>query len=256
MAKEIISESRLREIISEEAARFKKKLTLEAEKKSLLNKLQEMYMEEDAMEEDTMEEGLFGPSKEEVAANKQAFEKELDAVLAKAPQGWKIMPSKEEILKQAASAKKPYQGELTLKPNSKKTFLVLAFKPELTTMQKLGGAATSVVGVRPSLKETYMEEDTMEEGWFGPSKEEVAANKQAFEKELDAVLAKAPQGWKIMPSKEEILKQAAGAKIPYKGELTLKPNSKQTFLVLAFKPELTKLQKISTGASASIQNKI
>ena len=29
MAKEIISESRLREIISEEAARFKKKLTLE-----------------------------------------------------------------------------------------------------------------------------------------------------------------------------------------------------------------------------------
>lgn len=51
MAKEIISESRLREIISEEAARFKKKLTLEAEKKSLLNKLQEMYMEEDAMEE-------------------------------------------------------------------------------------------------------------------------------------------------------------------------------------------------------------
>jgi hypothetical protein len=46
MAKEIISESRLREIISEEAARFKKKLTLEAEKKKLLNRLNEMYMEE------------------------------------------------------------------------------------------------------------------------------------------------------------------------------------------------------------------
>ena len=256
MAKEIISESRLREIISEEAARFKKKLTLEAEKKSLLNKLQEMYMEEDAMEEDTMEEGWFGPSKEEIAASKQAFEKELDAVLAKAPQGWKILPSKEEILKQAAGAKIPYKGALSLKPNSKQTFLVLAFKPELTTMQKIGGGVTSVVKVRPSLEETYMEEDTMEEGWFGPSKEEVAANKQAFEKELDAVLAKAPQGWKIMPSKEEILKQAAGAKIPYKGELTLKPNSKQTFLVLAFKPELTKLQKIATGSGDSINNRI
>ena len=145
MAKEIISESRLREIISEEAARFKKKLTLEAEKKSLLNKLQEMYMEEDAMEEDTMEEGLFGPSKEEVAANKQAFEKELDAVLAKAPQGWKILPSKEEILKQAAGAKIPYKGELTLRPNSQKTFLVLAFKPELTKLQKIStGASASI----------------------------------------------------------------------------------------------------------------
>ena len=55
MKKEIISESRLREIISEEAARFKKKLTLEAEKKNLLKKLNEMYMEEDMMEEDVME---------------------------------------------------------------------------------------------------------------------------------------------------------------------------------------------------------
>lgn len=59
MAREIISESRLREIISEEAARFKKKLTLEAEKKQLLKKLHEMYMEEEAMEEDVMEEELI-----------------------------------------------------------------------------------------------------------------------------------------------------------------------------------------------------
>jgi hypothetical protein len=55
MAKQIISESRLREIISEEAARFKKKLTLEAEKKKLLKRLNEMYTEE-AMEEVVMEE--------------------------------------------------------------------------------------------------------------------------------------------------------------------------------------------------------
>lgn len=71
MAKEIISESRLREIISEEAARFKKKLTLEAEKKSLLNKLQEMYMEEDAMEE-----------AEEVMPTKKATESDAQKLLA------------------------------------------------------------------------------------------------------------------------------------------------------------------------------
>jgi hypothetical protein len=136
MKKEIISESRLREIISEEAARFKKKLTLEAEKKNLLKKLNEMYMEEDMMEEDTMEEGLFGPSKEEVEANKQEFVKQLDAVLAKAPEGWKIMPSKEEILKQASEAKVPFKGQLRLAPNSKKTFLVLSFTPDLTKFQK------------------------------------------------------------------------------------------------------------------------
>jgi hypothetical protein len=56
MAKEIISESRLKEIISEEAARFKKKLTLEAEKKKLLSKLNEMYAEEGMTEEDTLDE--------------------------------------------------------------------------------------------------------------------------------------------------------------------------------------------------------
>lgn len=142
MEKEIISESRLREIISEEAARFKKKLTLEAEKKSLLKKLNEMYMdEEDVKEEDMMEEGLFGPSKEEVEANRQEFTKQLDAVLAKAPQGWEIKPSKEEILKQASSAKIPFKGQLKLTPNSKKTFLVLSFIPELTKLQRIGQAA-------------------------------------------------------------------------------------------------------------------
>lgn len=141
MKKEIISESRLREIISEEAARFKKKLTLEAEKKNLLKKLNEMYMEEDMMEEDTMEEGLFGPSKEEVAANKQEFVKQLDAVLAKAPEGWEIKPSKEEILKQAEKAKVPFKGQLKLVPNSQKTFLVLSFKPDLTKLQRIGQAA-------------------------------------------------------------------------------------------------------------------
>ena len=136
MKKEIISESRLREIISEEAARFKKKLTLEAEKKNLLKKLNEMYMEEDTMEEDTMEEGLFGPSKEEVAANKQEFVKQLDAVLAKAPEGMKILPSKEEILKQAEKAKIPFKGSLSLKQARNANYLVLSFTPDLTKFQK------------------------------------------------------------------------------------------------------------------------
>ena len=136
MAKEIISESRLREIISEEATRFKKKLTLEAEKKKLLNRLNEMYMEEDSLEE-----GLFGPSKAEISANKQTFEKELDAVLVKAPKGWEIKPSKEEIMRQAEKASIPFKGELRLAPNSKKTFLVLSFKPQLTKLQQFGASA-------------------------------------------------------------------------------------------------------------------
>lgn len=51
MKKQIISESRLREIISEEALRMKKRLTLENEKKALVKKLNEMYMEEEKLDE-------------------------------------------------------------------------------------------------------------------------------------------------------------------------------------------------------------
>ena len=72
MKKQIISESKLREIIKEEALRMKKRITLENEKKTLLKKLNEMYMEEEAqdecegsmadagaMEESQVEEGIF-----------------------------------------------------------------------------------------------------------------------------------------------------------------------------------------------------
>ena len=64
MAKEIISESRLREIISEETVRFKKKLTLETEKKQLLKKLHEMYMEEEEMEEVVEDDVAVRPATE------------------------------------------------------------------------------------------------------------------------------------------------------------------------------------------------
>jgi len=70
MAKEIISESRLREIISEEAARFKKKLTLEAEKKKLLSRLQEMYMEEEKLDEEDMQEGWLEEAEGDVSVPK------------------------------------------------------------------------------------------------------------------------------------------------------------------------------------------
>ena len=136
MAKEIISESMLRKIISEEISRFSKKLTLEAEKKKILKRLQEIHLEEEAMEE-----GLFGPSKQEVEANRQAFVKELDALLATAPQGKKILPSKEDILKQAASASIPFKGSLSLKPAKRGDYLVLAFAPNLTKLQQLGTIA-------------------------------------------------------------------------------------------------------------------
>ena len=67
MAKEIISESRLREIISEETKRFKKKLALEAEKKTLLKKLNEMYMED--QEPETLNEwGEFRKAESDFSA--------------------------------------------------------------------------------------------------------------------------------------------------------------------------------------------
>lgn len=53
MKKQIISESKLREIIKEEALRMKKRITLENEKKTLLKKLNEMYMEEEEMDDNT-----------------------------------------------------------------------------------------------------------------------------------------------------------------------------------------------------------
>jgi DNA polymerase III delta prime subunit len=52
MAKKIISESMLRAIISEEVVRFKKRLTLEAEKKKILKRLHEIRQEEIQLEED------------------------------------------------------------------------------------------------------------------------------------------------------------------------------------------------------------
>jgi hypothetical protein len=77
MAKEIISESRLREIISEETKRFKKKLALEAEKKTLLKKLNEMYMEDDAADQvsdDSMLDEVALDEVGDVAAHKEAID--------------------------------------------------------------------------------------------------------------------------------------------------------------------------------------
>lgn len=48
----MITESRLREIISEEALRAKKRIQLESEKKKLLKRLDEMYQEEVAMDQE------------------------------------------------------------------------------------------------------------------------------------------------------------------------------------------------------------
>lgn len=80
MAKEIISESRLREIISEEAARFKKKLTLEAEKKKLLKRLDEMYMEETEDENQVSEGALDEVALDEVDLNAAAHQEAIDFV--------------------------------------------------------------------------------------------------------------------------------------------------------------------------------
>ncbi len=72
--KKQISESRLRELISEEALRMKKRLTLEAEKKSLVKKLNEMIEEDNMEEEGQLTEG---------AVNDEAgFKAELQRLIA------------------------------------------------------------------------------------------------------------------------------------------------------------------------------
>ena len=79
----IISESQIRDIISEETKRFKKKLTLESEKKQLLKKLNEMYMEEKMLdEEETLNEmfefkkarnDFYATHKADIDAAKEAY---------------------------------------------------------------------------------------------------------------------------------------------------------------------------------------
>lgn len=236
MKKEIISESRLREIISEEAARFKKKLTLEAEKKNLLKKLNEMYMEEDMMEEDMMEADTLDEVSLDAAAHKEASEfvnnhPKKDAIRTTYENG----KQDREALKRFNSFVTNY-AKNTLKLDNQNAFDFLRDVVRVLE-DNVGGK------VHSNTKSTFEEADTMEEALFGPSKEEIEANKQEFVKQLDDVLAKAPEGMKILPSKEEILKQAEKAKVPFKGELRLAPNSKKTFLVLSFKPALTKFQK-------------
>ena len=123
MAKEIISESRLREIISEETARFKKKLTLETEKKQLLKKLHEMYMEEEEMEEEeNMEEGLrdsimqkigLKDSPEEISKKEEEFLDKIQKLKSKGYDSFsydKEKVSEDEFLKKVK--KNGYSGKL------------------------------------------------------------------------------------------------------------------------------------------------
>lgn len=147
MAKKELSLTEFRAIIKEEALKLKKRMVLEAEKKSLeaeLKSLNESYMEEAIAEEGInemeMEEGWFGPDKSEVEANRQALSAQIDAILAKIPAGMEYLGSKDEILQKAAASN--FKGEPWIR-KSKTGKVVLGFTPELTGLQKIGAAMGS-----------------------------------------------------------------------------------------------------------------
>ena len=146
MAKKELTISEFREIIKEEALKLKRRVVLENEKKALeeeLKTINESYMEETAYEEGInemeIEEGWFGPSKGEVEAFRQELSAQIDALLAKVPEGMEVQGSKDEIMQQAAESN--FQGEPWLRQNKQKGSanygkVYLGFNPEPTKFQK------------------------------------------------------------------------------------------------------------------------
>lgn len=80
MKKQTITESKIKEIISEEIKRMQKKMMLESEKKKLIKKLHEMYEEEAGCE---VEEGFVGDLLGTSAESKSAkLKKDLETKMA------------------------------------------------------------------------------------------------------------------------------------------------------------------------------
>jgi hypothetical protein len=98
--------------------------------------------------------------------------------------------------------------------------------------------------------EESVNEMEMEEGWFGPDKSEIEANRQALSAQIDALLAKVPERMEVLNSKEAILQKAADAN--FKGKPWLR-KSRTGKLVLGFEPELTKLQKIGSAMGGALK---
>lgn len=229
MKKEIISESRLREIISEEAARFKKKLTLEAEKKNLLKKLNEMYMEEDMMEEDVMEGDELDEANmitrffNRTMGGKAQFEERMDTLSRSARNNYGVEFTDAEKDELRAKAKADgYGGSLNFTevgPNMKLVYT------DAYDAKDTSGSVTSIA------REGYaMEADDLEEGIFkslGQAAKAVGQTAKAVV--LPAKAAKDDAlGW-IASQDQNLVNQA-------------KAQDKQAYenLKLAFKKELKK----------------
>jgi len=180
MKKEIISESRLREIISEEAARFKKKLTLEAEKKNLLKKLNEMYMEEDMTDEGMMEgDGLDEANMitrllNRTMGGRADFEKRMDVLSRSAKINYGVTITDENKAEVTAKAKADgYGGNLEfteLGPNVK-----LAYT-DAYDAKDTSGSVTSIAREGYGMEGYTMEADTLDEIDLN-----AAAHKEAIE---------------------------------------------------------------------------
>ena len=104
------------------------------------------------------------------------------------------------------------------------------------------------------INESFTENfDEMEEGFFGPNKEEIESNKQELSAQIDALmtplLAKIPDGWKIVGSKEEVLNKAADSK--FKGEPWLRRGHNTNTVYLGFEPEISRFQQFASAAASS-----
>jgi len=146
MAKKELTISEFREIIKEEALKLKKRLVLENEKKALEAELkslsegvyeEDMY-EEEGLEEMEIEEGMFGPDKSEIEANRQKLSREIDALLAKVPDGMEVMGDKDTIMQKAADNN--FAGEPWLR-KSRTGKVVLGYEPKLSRLQRIAQAA-------------------------------------------------------------------------------------------------------------------
>lgn len=152
MKKTVISENRLREIISEEALRMKKRLTLESEKKQLIKRLSEMYKEEEEEEgEEVMDEGLMSMLglKDEPAVVQQRKDKIMAQVDKAKAEGWVQKWSVDgEIVDEAGFMKAMEKNGYTGKLIGGAKYKQLNYSPGRYGASRLGaGGASQGLGI-------------------------------------------------------------------------------------------------------------
>ncbi len=130
-----INPTELRQIIKEEAMRLKKRMMLEAERTSILTKLQEM-------EEGGVDEAFLGMMGGEERARQAALIKQFNEFLAGGAIG-----NMQAFLQKAAGDN--FGGTLSLKMGAGAQYAgkkIIIYTPKPTTMQKLAAGTSNLTG--------------------------------------------------------------------------------------------------------------